>query len=184
MDLRVLIKKFYHGLFSVYQLALDTMVGETFSEIDSMKAHNILSGLAIFPLVDETGIFSKLDKIEKSIDDLTLSHNLKEQPLVELKNDWEPFIEINIGNEKFRAYCDLGSTMSIMPKMIYDLLKYDNLVGYPVFHFHADGTIIKGIKIINDVKITIQNKTVPVNFMILAKSPTNIVLGRSFLKNN
>ena len=184
MDLRVLIKIFYHGLFSVYQLALDTMVGETFSEIDSMKAHNILSGLAIFPLVDETGIYTKLDKIEKSIDDLTLSHNLKEQPLVELKNDWEPFIEINIGNEKFRAYCDLGSTMSIMPKMVYDLLKYDNMVSYPVFHFHADGTIIKSIGIINDVKVTIQNKTVPVNFMILAKSPGNIVLGRSFLKNN
>ena len=79
------------------------MVGETFSEIDSMKAHNILSGLSIFPMVDETGRFAKLDKIEKSIDDLTLSHNLKEQPLVELKNDWEPFIEINIGDEKFCA---------------------------------------------------------------------------------
>ena len=71
-----------------------------------------------------------------------------------------------------------------MPKIVYDLLKYDNMVSYPVFHFHADGTIIKSIGIINDVKVTIQNKTVPVNFMILAKSPGNIVLGRPFLKNN
>ena len=184
MDLGVLIKIFYFGLFSLYQNALDVMVGETFSEYDAAKAYKILNGLSIFPMIDESGMITKLEKIEKALDELTLSHNLKEQPLVELKNDWEPFIEISIGSEKFRAYCDLGSTMSIRPKMVYDLLNYDNMVNYPVFHFHDDGTIAKSIGIINDVKITIQNKTVPVNFMILAKSPDNIVLGRSFLKSN
>ena len=86
-------------------------------------------------MIDESWMITKLENIEKTLDELTLSHNLKEPPLVELKNDWEPFIEISIGSEKFRAYCDLGSTMSIMPKMVYDLLNYDNMVNYPIFIF-------------------------------------------------
>ena len=95
MDLGVLIKKFYYALFSLYQNALDVMVGETFSEYDAAKAYKILNGLSIFPMIDESGMITKLENIEKTLDELTLSHNLKEQPLVELKNDWEPFIEID-----------------------------------------------------------------------------------------
>ena len=62
-------------------------------------------------MTDETGVFSKLDEIEKSLNELKLSQNHKERPLADLRNDWEPFIEINIGSEKFLAYCDLGSTI-------------------------------------------------------------------------
>jgi hypothetical protein len=183
MDLDILIKRFYFGLLPLYQNALDTMVGETFYEHDTEKAYKILNGLAQFPQEDKTGVLTRLDKIEESLKDLTLDHHIKEPPHVELKNDWEPFIEISIGSEKFRAYCDLGSTMSIMPKIVFDLLKIDGMVDYPVFHFHADGTIIKSVGIIN-VEITMQNKNIPTTFMILTKSPSNIVLGRSFLKSN
>ena len=49
MDLGVLIKIFYHGLLSMYQNALDVMVGETFSDYDAVKAYKILNGLLIFP---------------------------------------------------------------------------------------------------------------------------------------
>ena len=106
-------------------------------------------------MIDETGVFSNLEEIEKSLNQLKLSQNHKEQPLADLRNDWEPFIAINIGSEKFLAYCDLGSTLSIMPKMVYDLLKLNKMIDYPVFHFHADGTIVKSVGIINDVEVTI-----------------------------
>ena len=71
--------------------------------------------------MDEAGVLTRLDKIERSLNGINLGNHAKEQPLVELKNDWEPFIEIIIGSEKFDAYCDLGSLMSIMPRlcMIY-----------------------------------------------------------------
>ena len=39
MDLGVLINFFYYSLFSLYQNALDTMVGETFSEYDAAKSY-------------------------------------------------------------------------------------------------------------------------------------------------
>ena len=49
-------------------------------------------------------VLTILDKIERSLNDINLSNHAKEQTLVELKNDWEPFIEIIIGSEKFHAY--------------------------------------------------------------------------------
>ena len=70
-----------------------------------------------------------------------------------------------------------------MPNIVLDLLKLDGMVDYSVFHFHTAGTIIKSLWIIN-VEITMQNKTIHATFMIPAKSPSNIVLGRSFLKRN
>ena len=42
-----------------------------------------------------------------------------------------------------------------MPKMVYDLLKLNNMVDYPVFHFHSGATIVKSMGIINDVEVTI-----------------------------
>ena len=183
MNLDTLIKHFYFGLLPVYQNALDIMVGETFYKHDTEKAYKVLNGLAQFPQEDRTGVLTRLDKIEESLKGLTLDHHSKEPLHVELKNDWEPFVELSIGGEKFRSYCDLGSTMSIMPKVVFDLLKIDGMVDYPVFHFHADGTIIKCVGMIN-VEITMQNKNIPTTFMILTKSPSNIVLGRSFLKSN
>ena len=47
IDLGILIKKFYFGLFSIYQNALDVMVGETFCEYDATKAYKFLNGLSI-----------------------------------------------------------------------------------------------------------------------------------------
>ena len=108
-------------------------------------------------------MLTRLDKIERSLNDINLSNPAKEQPLVELKNDWEPFIEIIIGGEKFHAYCDLGSPMSIMPKIVFDLLKLDGMVDYPVFHFHTNGTIMKSLGIIDR---------------------SNLDFERSFLKSN
>ena len=61
------------------------MVGESFFQYDTEKTYKMLNGLAYFPLVDETGILTRLDKIEKSLNDLNLIHHVKEQPLFELK---------------------------------------------------------------------------------------------------
>ena len=101
------------------------MVVEPFFTFDSEQAYKFLNGLSYFSLVDEAGVLTRHDKIERSLNDINLSNHAKEQPLVELKNDWEHFIEIIIGSEKFHAYCDLGSPISIMTKIVYDLLKLD-----------------------------------------------------------
>ena len=66
-----------------------------------------------------------------------------------------------------------------MPKMVYDSLKLNNMVDYPFYHSHADGTISKILGRVN-VQVRIQNKLVPIDFVVLSRSQRNIVLGRSF----
>ena len=47
--------------------------------------------------MDEAGVLTRLAKIERSLNDINLGNHAKEQPLVELKNDWEPNLKM-IGN--------------------------------------------------------------------------------------
>ena len=103
MELSILIKHFYFGLLPSFQNALDIMVVEPFFTFGVEQAYNILNGLAYFSLVDEAGVLTRLEKIERSLNNLDLGNQAKEQPLVELKNYWEPCIEIIIGSEKFHA---------------------------------------------------------------------------------
>ena len=101
------------------------------------------------------------------------------QVLTELENDWEPYIYIRIDNQSFLAYCDLGSMISTMPKMVYDYLKYENVTDHP----HAHGTISKIKGIVKNVQVSFHNKTIHIDFMIMDKEEQgNIVLGRSLLK--
>ena len=85
MELSILINHSYFGLLPSYQNALDIMVGEPFFTFDAEQAYKILNGLAYFSLVDEAGILTRLDKIERSLNDINLSNHAKEQPLFELK---------------------------------------------------------------------------------------------------
>ena len=71
-------------------------------------------------------VIEKLDKMEKTLNYLAINEKESvseaKKPLALMKNDWEPFIKIEIDHQNFLAYCDLGSTVSIMPKMVYDSL--------------------------------------------------------------
>ena len=78
-----------------------------------------------------------------------------------MKNDWEPFIKIEIDHQNFLAYCDLGSTASIMPKMVYDSLTYKNMIDYPFYHSHANGTISKILGRANGIPVVFRNKMFP-----------------------
>ena len=93
IEFSVLLKIFYFGFTSVYQHALDDMVGETFSEYDAIKAFRIVNGLAIFPMMDKTDkVIERLDKMEKTLNDLAMNEKEStsevKQPLDIMKNDW------------------------------------------------------------------------------------------------
>ena len=65
---------------------------------------------------------------------------------MEIEDDWEPFVKIVIFNQNLLAYCDIGSMVSTMPKIVYDSLKLVSMVDLPCFHDHSNGNIyeIKG----------------------------------------
>ena len=74
--------------------------------------------------------------------------------------------------------------MSTMPKVVFDALNFGDLFDYPFNHSHADGSTSKIMRRVNDVQVTLQNKTTMTDFLILeSKAQENIVLGRTFLKS-
>src|SRR5664279_1396641 len=96
-------------------------------EYEVTKAFNIINGLVNFLSVEDKkietmfgGITDRLERVESALSGLNLKENIERdnnQSLTEIEDDWEPFIEIEIDNQKFLAHCDIGSMMSTMPKM-------------------------------------------------------------------
>jgi hypothetical protein len=74
--------------------------------------------------------------------------------------------------------------VSIIPKVIYDLLNHDSLV--PTFlHLQlADQSIQHPVGITEDISVRIRNSFVPVNFVVLEMDvcrQISLILGRPFL---
>ena len=63
------------------------------------------------------------------------------EEILEIDDDWEPFVRISISNQDFLAFCDIGSMVSIMPRVIYDYLNLTNMDNFPSFHEHANGDV-------------------------------------------
>ena len=72
--------------------------------------------------------------------------------MLEIDDDWEPFVRISISNQDFLAFCDIGSMVSTMPKLVYDSLKLD-MDKLSSYHEHANGDIseikekVKGVQV-------------------------------------
>ena len=165
------------------------IAGGNFLECEETRALDVINGLSSFLVNDHRvdAIMDRLDEIEKKIDTLSLREVERPtqggQDLLEIEGDWEPFIRIGIFNQNFLAYCDIGSMVSSMPKIVYDSVKFESMVDYPFYHAHANGDISKIVGKVNNVQVHFKDKNTSVDFIILeSTNPGNIVLGRSFLK--
>jgi hypothetical protein len=96
-----------------------------------------------------------------------------------------PIISCMIGTQKFnQALCDLGTSVGIIPKVIYDRLSHDSLVPTSMHLQLADQSIHHPVIIAEDVLVRIRNSFVPVDFVVLEMDvcpQTLLILGRHFL---
>jgi hypothetical protein len=83
------------------------------------------------------------------------------------------------------ALCDLGASISVMPRKIYDMLGLPPLekcyYDVPI----ADVAKKKPLGMINDVIIKVNNNLVPVDFLVMdveCNASCPIILGRPFLR--
>src|SRR3954466_7979124 len=98
---------------------------------------------------------------------------------------WEPTINMQVNDFDLKASCDLGSSVSIMPRKIYEMLDLP-----PLEDCYLDVALNGNAKkklmgSVNDVLIMVNNAYVPVDFYVLdveynASCP--ITLGRPFLR--
>jgi hypothetical protein len=102
-----------------------------------------------------------------------------------LEDGWEHIIKMNVNDFDCNALCDLGVSISVMPRKIYDML------GLPLLencYFDVPlADVAKKIPLgrINDVLIMVNNNLVPVDFFVLdieCNASCPIILGRPFLR--
>jgi hypothetical protein len=96
-----------------------------------------------------------------------------------------PTIPCSIGHQHFsHALCDLGASVSVMPKEVYDKLNFHALTPTGLRLQLADQTVRYPTGIAEDVPVKIRDFLVPVDFVVLdmeADAKVSIILGRPFL---
>jgi hypothetical protein len=102
-----------------------------------------------------------------------------------LEDGWEPIIDMHVYGFDCRALCDLGASISIMHRKIYDMLDLPPLEKCYFDVSIADVAKKKPLGRINDVLIMANNNLVPVNFIVMdveCNASCPIILGRLFLR--
>ena len=83
------------------------------------------------------------------------------------------------------ALCDLGASISVMPKKIYNMLDLPPLKNCYLDVNLADHSTKKPLGKVDNVRITVNNNLVPVDFVVLdieCNASCPIILGRPFLR--
>ncbi|KAK1645294.1 hypothetical protein QYE76_063099 [Lolium multiflorum] len=102
-----------------------------------------------------------------------------------LEDGWEPIIKMRVNDFDCNALCDLGASISVMPKKIYDMLDLPPLRNCYLDVNLVDNAIKKPLGRIDNVRIMVNNNLVPVDFVVLdieCNASCPIILGRPFLR--
>jgi hypothetical protein len=105
--------------------------------------------------------------------------------LRKLEDGWEPIIKMKVNDFDCNALCDLGASISVMPRKIYDMLGLPSLENYYMDIHLSDFSKKKPLGRINDVLIMVNNNLVPVDFLVVdieCNAFCPIILGRPFLR--
>jgi hypothetical protein len=106
-------------------------------------------------------------------------------PHLKKKDPGCPTISCSIGGHDFdNALCDLGASVSVMPKVVFDHLKHISLVSTPMCLQLADQSIRYPHGVAENVPVKIRDFFIPVDFIVLdmeAGATNSLILGRPFL---
>ncbi|XP_039833124.1 uncharacterized protein LOC120693998 [Panicum virgatum] len=106
------------------------------------------------------------------------------QPSQKNKDPENPTISCSNGTQHFgQALCDLGASVSVMPKVVFDKIMHATLAPTAMCLQLADQSIRYPVRIAEDIPIKIRNFLIPVDFVVLdmeIDSKTPLVLGRPF----
>ena len=99
--------------------------------------------------------------------------------------EWEPTTKIKIKDHECYALCDLGASVSTIPKTLCDVLGFHDFDDCSLNLHLADSTIKKPMGRINDIFIGANSNYVPIDFIFLdidCNLSCPIILGRHFLR--
>ncbi|KAK1683306.1 hypothetical protein QYE76_044154 [Lolium multiflorum] len=102
-----------------------------------------------------------------------------------LEDGWEPIIKMRVNDFDCNVLCDLGASISVMPKKVYDMLDLPPLKNCYLDVNLADNAKKKPLGRVDNVHIMVNNNLVPVDFVVLdieCNASCPIILGRPFLR--
>ena len=94
-------------------------------------------------------------------------------------------VVVTIGKETHHAILDLGSSVSVLSKELYEVLQLKNLKKCSVELALADDSIKYALGKVSDVMVELHMTFVPVDFLIMDignKTSSPMILGRRFLR--
>ena len=104
---------------------------------------------------------------------------------VKKKDPGCPTIDCSIGSQNFEnSLCDLGASISGMPKKIFDKLNYSTLTPTSMCLQLADQSVRYPAGIVENIQVKVRNFFVPMDFVVLDMQEdmkTPLILGRPFL---
>jgi hypothetical protein len=92
---------------------------------------------------------------------------------------------VTIGKETHHAILDLGSSVFVLSKELYELLELKNIEKCSIDLILADDSIKHALGKVSNVMVELHMSFVPVNFIIMDmenKTSSPIILGRPFLR--
>jgi hypothetical protein len=96
-----------------------------------------------------------------------------------------PTIACSIGAQHFKhALCDLGASVSAMPKVVYDKLNHHALAPTAMCLQLADLSVRYPAGIAENIPVKIWNFFIPIDFVVLdmeVDTKTPLIMGRPFL---
>jgi hypothetical protein len=101
-----------------------------------------------------------------------------------LGDAWIPKLLVTIVKETHHAILDLGSSISVLSKELYELLELQNIEKCSIDLLIADDSIKLDLGKVSNVMVELHMNFVPVDFNIMDmgnKTSSPIILGRPFL---
>jgi hypothetical protein len=92
---------------------------------------------------------------------------------------------MKVNDFDYNALCDLGASISVMPRKIYDMLGLPPLENCYVDVHLSDIAKMTPLGRINDVLIMVNNNLLPIDFLVVdieCNASCPIILGRPFLR--
>jgi hypothetical protein len=84
------------------------------------------------------------------------------------KDPGYPTITCSIGTQIFNhAVCDLGASVSVMPKATFNKLSYTHLTPTTMMLLLANSSVCYLVGIVEDILVKIQDYFVPIDFVVL-----------------
>jgi hypothetical protein len=172
----------------VEEVKMLSEVKEPFVDLEKCRLHELISILQKFasdPSINANqagfGTYIANHVLKEKI----ARYNQKAMIPPNLGDIWIPKVLVTIGKETHHAILDLGSSVSILSKELYEVLELKNIEKCSIELALADDSIRHALGKVSDVMVELHMTFVPVDFLIMDmgnKTSSPIILGRPFLR--